>query len=84
MLKRPNDPNELAFQVVQEATGQRPQMPSPEILRAEHAAKGGRGRARALSATRRSEIARRAAEARWGLRVGASTPKRKDDGTLAD
>lgn len=73
MFKRPSDPNELAFQIVQEATGQRPPLQTPEAVRAERASKGGHGRARALSASRRSAIARRAAESRWA--VGASATR---------
>ena len=79
MLKRPSDPNERAFQIVQEATGQRPPLQTPEAVRAERASKGGRGRARALSPAKRSAIARQAAAARWG---GASVAR--DDGSADD
>lgn len=70
--KRPRDPNQLAWQIVQEATGQAPKT-DPKTPEQEAAAllgrlgglKGGRARASSLSATRRSEIARKAAAARW-------------------
>ena len=64
--------NQLAYQIVQEATGQAP--PEPEDTRNPAAvalsklgaSKGGRVRAESLSARRRREIAKKAAEARWG------------------
>ncbi len=70
--KRPRDVNARAFQIVQEATGQAP--PEPEDTRNPAAvalsrlgaSKGGKARATKLSAKRRSEIARKAAAARWG------------------
>ena len=70
--KRPRDMNQLAYQIVQEATGQAP--PEPEDTRNPAAvalsklgaSKGGRARADALSARQRREIAKTAAKARWG------------------
>jgi len=69
--------NELAFQIVQEATGQAPPMP-PEppdtrnqaavALSRLGASKGGLARAAALSPAKRSAIARKAVKARWGNR----------------
>ena len=72
--KRPRDTNQLAWQIVQEATGQAP----PESLAAPDtrnqaavalsrlgASKGGHARAAALSATRRKAIAKKAVAARW-------------------
>ena len=61
----------MAYQIVQEATGQAP--PEPEDTRNPAAvalsklgaSKGGKARAKKLSAKRRSEIAKRAARARW-------------------
>lgn len=63
----------MARQIVDEATGEAP--PEPEKPAKDPAAvalgrkgglKGGKARAAKLSARRRSEIARRAAQARWG------------------
>jgi hypothetical protein len=71
--KRPRDTNQLAWQIVQEATGQ--SEPAPEepdtrnpaavALSKLGAAKGGKARAEALSATKRKAIAKKAAAARW-------------------
>ena len=71
--KRPRDPNQLAWQIVQEATGQR--VPAPEApdtrnpaavaLSKLGASKGGHARAAALSPTKRKQIARKAIAARW-------------------
>ena len=73
--KRPRDLNQLAFQIVQEATGQAA-APSPETedpIRAAAAAlgrlgglKGGKARTASMTPEERSESARRAAAARWG------------------
>lgn len=72
--KRPRDTNQLAWQIVQEATGQAPAEPEePDIrnpaavaLSKLGASKGGKARAEKLSARKRSEIAKKAAKARWG------------------
>jgi hypothetical protein len=71
--KRPRDTNQLAYQIVQEATGQ--VAPAAEIpdtrnpaavaLSKLGASKGGQARAAALSAARRSAIAKKAVQARW-------------------
>ena len=71
--KRPRDTNQLAWQIVQEATGQIP--PEPEqpdtrnpaavALSKLGASKGGKARAKNLSARQRKAIAKRAATARW-------------------
>ena len=78
--KRDHDFAVIAHRVVQEATGQaEPQQVEPELTPDErHAAavalgrlggkKGGPARAKKLSKKRRSEIAKKAAEARWGHR----------------
>ena len=66
--------NQLAFQIVQEATGQAP--PEPEDTRNPAAvalsklgaSKGGKARATKLSKKRRSEIAKKGAKARWNTR----------------
>jgi hypothetical protein len=65
--RRPNDPNELAAAIVAEATE------GPEPAKNPHAValgrlggkKGGPARAKKLSAKKRREIAKKAAEARW-------------------
>lgn len=72
--KRSRDTNTLAWQIVQEATGQLPQIEAPPDTRNPAAvalsklgaAKGGAARAAALSARKRSAIAAKAAAARWG------------------
>ena len=58
------DPNKLAFQIVQEAT--KPKNPHAVALGRMGGLKGGVARAKKLSEKRRRDIARRAAEARWG------------------
>ncbi len=73
----PRDLNLNAARIVALSTGQSvPQLSSGEVkkMRSEAAAilgrlggsKGGKARAATLSADRRTEIARRAAQARWG------------------
>jgi hypothetical protein len=72
--KRPRDINQLAYAIVQEATGEA-SMPDAEeepTIRAAAAAlgrrgglKGGIARAAALSPEKRKEIATKAAQARW-------------------
>jgi hypothetical protein len=71
--KRPRDANQLAWQIVQEATGQAP--PEPEepdtrnpaavALSKLGASKGGKARAERLTPAKRKAIARKAAAARW-------------------
>ena len=70
--KRPRDLNELAKQITDEATGEVPPAdPEPEKnpaaveLGRRGGLKGGKARARKLSKAQRSEIARKAAQARW-------------------
>ena len=72
--KRPRDTNQLAWQIVQEATGQAPPEPPPEpdtrnpaavALSKLGASKGGKVRAANLSAKKRREIAKKAAKQRW-------------------
>jgi hypothetical protein len=71
--KRPRDTNQLAYQIVQEATGQA-QQPEPEpdtrnpaavALSKLGASKGGKARAQSLSKKERADIAKKAARARW-------------------
>jgi hypothetical protein len=73
-LKRPRDINQLAFQIVQEATGQAPRLPEePEDpIRAAAAAlgrrgglKGGKARSESMTPEERSASAKKAAAARW-------------------
>ena len=69
------DVNELAFSIVQQATGEAPieESPQEESTKNPHAValgrlgglKGGKARASKLSKKKRSEIAKKAAQARW-------------------
>ena len=64
--KRPRDMNQLAKRIVDLATGEADETPTPREKRARKAGKvGGPARAATLTPERRSEIARLAAEARW-------------------
>jgi hypothetical protein len=68
--KMPRDPNERAFLTVKLAMGEaEPETPAKDPERVERGkkggAKGGKLRAERLSPERRSEIARKAAAARW-------------------
>ena len=71
---RPRDTNQLAWQIVQEATGQAPnpaELPDPRnpaavALSKLGASKGGHARAAALSPAKRRAIAKKAVAARWG------------------
>ena len=71
--KRPRDTNQLAKKIVDIATGEEA-TDSPEVEEKDPGAvalgrrgglKGGKARAKKLTAERRSEIARAAADARW-------------------
>lgn len=73
--KRSRDPNELAKQLVDEATGAQPKYdpdegkdPAAVALGRKGGLKGGRARAAKLTPEERSEAARKAAEARWQAR----------------
>ena len=82
--KRPRDTNQLAWQIVQEATGQAekgaeaPEVPDTRnpaavALSKLGASKGGQARAAALSPAKRKAIARKAVQARWAaVRKGAA------------
>ena len=65
------DVNELAFDIVQKATGEKPKEeptdknPHAVALGRLGGLKGGKARNKALTKERRSEIARKAAKARW-------------------
>lgn len=64
------DSNTLAFGIVQQVTGQKPQEKDPAAvaLGRKGGLKGGKTRAEKLSAEKRQEIARRAANSRWGVK----------------
>jgi hypothetical protein len=72
--KRPRDPNQLAHQIMLEATGQADKPaempdtrnPAAVALSKLGASKGGHARAASLSPTRRKAIAKKAIAARWG------------------
>jgi hypothetical protein len=72
-VKRPRDINQLAYQVVQLATGQiaedKPEETPEQRFRREFARsgglKGGKARAKALTKAERVAIAKKAAKARW-------------------
>jgi hypothetical protein len=79
MPKRPSrseDEVQAAFRVVQTATGEKPGKAKPKKRKNPAAValgrlggkKGGKARAAALSPKERSEIARKAAEKRWGTK----------------
>ncbi len=75
--KRPRDANQLAWQIVQEATGQTPKPvekpdtrnPAAVALSKLGASKGGFARAAALSPTKRRAIAKKAVAARWAKKT---------------
>lgn len=68
------DANEIAFRVLQEATGEKPKTipgqgpknPDAVARGSKGGKKGGKARGSALPPTRRSEIAKKAADTRWG------------------
>jgi hypothetical protein len=69
--KRPTDLNRLAASIVDSATGSAPdpdagKNPAAVALGRLGGAKGGAARAAKLTAEQRSEIAKKAAKARWG------------------
>lgn len=65
--KKPADLNRLAAAIVGEATDETPPKPESQQAQAGRAGgrKGGKARAKRLSAGRRREIAKAAAAARW-------------------
>ena len=79
--KRPRDPNQLAYRIIREATGQVPKYdprdettkpvdpsknPNAVALGRLGGLKGGAARAASLSPRKRSQIAAKAAKTRWG------------------
>jgi hypothetical protein len=74
--KRPTDPNELAKQLVDEATGEAPPFdpddgkdPAAVALGRKGGLKGGKARAANMTPEQRSAAARKAAAARWARDV---------------
>lgn len=70
--KRPRDPNQLAKLIVDIATGETDEVktedgknPAAVALGRRGGLKGGKARADSLTAKQRSEIAKKAAKARW-------------------
>jgi len=65
--KKPADLNRLAAAIVGDATDETAQEPEPHHVSAGRAGgrRGGKARAERLSANERSEIAKKAARARW-------------------
>lgn len=64
--RRPADLNQLAASIVAEATEEKPEKnPAAVALGRLGGLKGGKARAKKLSARRRKEIARKAAKSRW-------------------
>lgn len=77
--KRPADLNRLAASIVADATSEEPEPdpyegknPAAVELGRQGGLKGGRARAEKLTPERRSEIARKAAAARWSARDRAN------------
>lgn len=63
--KRPADVIGNAVRVMQIATGEIEETPTPKSAAAELGSKGGKARASSLSKKRRTQIARKAAAKRW-------------------
>jgi len=66
--RKPSDSNQMAKAIVDEATGAAPddgKNPAAVALGRLGGLKGGKARAKKLSKKRRSEIAQKAAQARW-------------------
>lgn len=75
MPKRPSkDPNVAAFRLIEQVIASGAKNPAAVALGRLGGAKGGRTRAKNLSAERRSEIARNAAHKRWSMQP--APPKR--------
>ncbi len=64
--RKPRDVNVLAADIVADATGESEKNPAAVALGRLGGKKGGLARAKKLSKKRRSEIAQKAAQARWG------------------
>lgn len=77
--KRPRDPSQLGKLVVDVSTGEAKEAPptqdTPSVAFARQGGtKGGPARAAALTPERRREIARVAAQRRWGSKSGGEKP----------
>jgi hypothetical protein len=80
--KRPRDTNQLAWQIVREATGQvQPPAELPDTrnpaavaLSKLGASKGGQARAASLSSAQRKAIAKKAVQTRWAAARAAKKP----------
>lgn len=72
--KKPTDLNRLAAAIVSDATDETPPASESKQAKAGRSGghKGGTERAKRLTPERRSEIARKAAKARWGSRSTAA------------
>ncbi len=66
---KPQDPNQLAAEIVREATGQSAKDPLAVELGRRGGLKGGKARAKKLSPRKRKQIARKAARARWAKKA---------------
>lgn len=79
--KRPRDTNQLAKFIVDLATGEAEEAPSPDegkdpaavALGRKGGLKGGKARADSMTPERRAEIAKKAAESRWLKKGGPKT-----------
>jgi len=80
--KRPRDPNALGKRIVEEATGEAEPYnpdegkdPLAVELGRRGGLKGGKARAKKLTAEKRREIAKQAARARWSKRPSDASPE---------
>lgn len=78
--KRPRDTNQLAHMIAQLATGELDHLrtedgkdPAAVALGRKGGLKGGKARAKKLTAKQRADISRRAAEIRWAAKAGGDT-----------
>lgn len=65
MAKRPTDPNRLGKQIIDEAVANSEKNPAAVALGRLGGLRGGKARAEKLSSKERSDIAKKAAAARW-------------------
>lgn len=65
-MKISEDLNAIAFRIVKQATTEHVKNPAAVALGKLGGLKGGKARAEKLSAKKRKEIAKKAANARWG------------------
>ena len=78
--KRPRDTNQLAHMIAQLATGELDDVktddgkaPAAVALGRKGGLKGGKARAKKLTAKQRADISRRAAKMRWAAKTGEDT-----------